>query len=44
MQKERLISKEKVDGRWEYTIWKVEADALPWKTIEDGWLAVMERV
>jgi hypothetical protein len=43
-QKDRLISKEKVNEKWEYTIWKVDADALPWEDIEQKYQSVMEKL
>lgn len=43
-QKDRLISKERVNGRWEYTIWKVEADALPWEDIKEHYHSVVNRM
>jgi len=43
-QKERLISKDYVGGRWEYTIWKVSADALPWYEVEEHYHKVIDGV
>jgi hypothetical protein len=40
-QKERLITKDYIGGRWEYTIWKVSADALPWYEVEEHFRGVI---
>jgi hypothetical protein len=40
-QKERLITKDYIGGRWEYTIWKVSADALPWYEVEEHFSGVI---
>jgi hypothetical protein len=43
-QKERLISKNYRNGRWEYTIWKVSADAIDWDEVENHYHEVVQGI